>query len=171
MQELCTRMGIKSSLNSGIRCAPVTGVKNPFLRGMQSSEPSVIVTSTVSSTENVARLKRRHEAIPECPRRLEAPIRKDCNCLSAICAGSNMTTLLREIPFLLDAPVNSVKRTMVAVPVGCVSNLATENSHEEWQSRHLQQWICELLIKNQQLRWALMEMKEMEPRKNEGRNV
>ncbi len=32
---------------------------------------------------------------------------------------------------------------------------------EEWQSRlqGLQEWICELLIKNQQLRMALMAMK------------
>jgi hypothetical protein len=41
-----TRLGVKSSLNSGIRCAPVTGVENPFLCGMQSSEPSFILTST-----------------------------------------------------------------------------------------------------------------------------
>jgi signal transduction histidine kinase len=35
---------------------------------------------------------------------------------------------------------------------------------DEWQRRHrsLQQWNCELLIKNQQLRWALIEMKELE---------
>jgi hypothetical protein len=38
--------GIKSSLNSSTRCAPVTGVENPFLRGMQPSEPSFILTST-----------------------------------------------------------------------------------------------------------------------------
>jgi hypothetical protein len=65
-----------------------------------------------------------------------------------------MTTLPPGIPFSQDAPVNSVKRTVIAVPVGRVSNLATEDSHEEWQSRlrSLQQWICELLIKNQQLR-------------------
>ena len=77
---LCTCLGIKSSLDSGIRCAPVTGVEKPFLRGIQSSEPSFILTSTVSSTEAMARFKRRHEAIPERPRRFEASIRKDCNC-------------------------------------------------------------------------------------------
>jgi hypothetical protein len=80
-----------------------------------------------------------------------------------------MTTLPSGIPFSQDVPVNSVERTMVAVPLGRVSNPATEDSHEEWQS--LQQWICELLIKNQQLRWELMEMKKLEPRENEGRNV
>ena len=51
-KQLCTCLGIKSSLNSGIRCLPVTGVENTFLRGMQSSESSFIVTSTVSSTED-----------------------------------------------------------------------------------------------------------------------
>jgi hypothetical protein len=33
---------------SGIRRTPFTGVKNPFLRGMQSSEYSFIVTTTES---------------------------------------------------------------------------------------------------------------------------
>jgi hypothetical protein len=32
----------------GIRCAPFTGVENPFFRGMQSSECSFIVTTTES---------------------------------------------------------------------------------------------------------------------------
>jgi hypothetical protein len=41
-----TYLGTQLPLNSGIRCAPVTGVENPFLRGMQSSEPSFILTST-----------------------------------------------------------------------------------------------------------------------------
>jgi hypothetical protein len=36
---------------------------------------------------------------------------------------------------------------------------------------HPQQWICGLLLKNQQPRWALMEMKELDPRENERRNV
>ena len=44
--------GIKSSLDSGIGCAPVTSVENTFLCGMQSSESSFIVTSTGSSTED-----------------------------------------------------------------------------------------------------------------------
>ena len=44
--------GIKSSLNSGIGCPPVTSVENTFLCRMQLSEPSFIVTSTGSSTED-----------------------------------------------------------------------------------------------------------------------
>jgi hypothetical protein len=79
-----------------------------------------------------------------------------------------MTTLPSGIPVSQDAPLNPVKRTAAAVPVSRVSNLATEDSHEEWQSRFrsLQQLICELLIKNQQLRWALMEMKELKSMSN-----
>jgi hypothetical protein len=79
-----------------------------------------------------------------------------------------MTTLQPESPFSQDAPLNSVKPTAVAIPVNRVSNLATDDSREEWQSRlqSLQQWICELLIKNQQLRWALMEMKGLESMSN-----
>ena len=52
----------------------------------------------------------------------------------------------------------------VTVPVGHVSNLATEDSGLalQGQLRSLQQLICELLLKNQELRWALMKMKECE---------
>jgi hypothetical protein len=79
-----------------------------------------------------------------------------------------MTTLLPESSFSQDAPVNSVKRMAVAVPVGRVPNFATEDSHEEWRSRirSMQQLICELLVKNQQLRWTLMEMKEFKSMSN-----
>jgi hypothetical protein len=93
--------------------------------------------------------------------------------MSAICAGINMTTLPRGIPFSQDTPVNSENRIVAAVPAARVSNLATEDSPEEWHSRlrSLQRWICELLIKNQQLRCALMEMKDLVPRENEGRDV
>jgi hypothetical protein len=82
-----------------------------------------------------------------------------------------MTTLLLGISFSQDARVNSVKRMAVAVPVGRVSNFATEDSLEEWQNRlrSLQLLICELLVKNQQLRWALREMKELELRDDEDR--
>jgi hypothetical protein len=37
--------------------------------------------------------------------------------------------------------------------------------------RSLQQWICELLLKNQQTEMGTHGMKELEPRENEGRNV
>jgi signal transduction histidine kinase len=45
---------------------------------------------------------------------------------------------------------------------------STLEGGEESQSRlrSLQQWSCELLMKNQQLRWALMEMKERESMSN-----
>ena len=78
-----------------------------------------------------------------------------------------MTTLLPESSFSQDAPVNSAKPMAVAAPVGH-STFATEDSHEEWQSRirSMQQLICELLVKNQQLRWALMEMKALESMSN-----
>jgi hypothetical protein len=49
-----------------------------------------------------------------------------------------------------------------------VRNPAAEDSQEEWQTRlrSLEQWICELLIKNQQLRWALMEMEQLKSMSN-----
>jgi hypothetical protein len=74
-----------------------------------------------------------------------------------------MTTLPPGIPFSQDAPVNSATRATVTVLVDRVRNPAAEDSQEEWQTqlRSLEQWICELLIKNQQLRWALMEMEQL----------
>jgi hypothetical protein len=72
-----------------------------------------------------------------------------------------MTTLPPGIPFSQDATVNSAKCATVTVPVDRVRNPAAEDL-QEWQTRlqSLEQWICELLIKNQQLRWALMEMEQ-----------
>ncbi len=45
------------------------------------------------------------------------------------------------------------------VITGYPSELSMEDLHDEWQCRlrSLQEWICQLLIKNQQLRMALME--------------
>jgi hypothetical protein len=73
-----------------------------------------------------------------------------------------MTTLPSGIPFSQDAPVTSATHATVTVPVDRVRNPTSEDSQEEWQTqlRSLEQWICELLIKNQQLRWALMEMEQ-----------
>ena len=79
-----------------------------------------------------------------------------------------MTTLPPGIPFSQDAPVNSATRATVTVPVDRVRNPEAEDSQEEWQTqlRSLEQWICELLIKNQQLRWALMEMEQLKSMSN-----
>lgn len=45
------------------------------------------------------------------------------------------------------------------VITGYPSELSIEDLHNEWQCRlrSLQEWVCQLLIKNQQLRMALME--------------
>lgn len=73
-----------------------------------------------------------------------------------------MTTLLPEGSFSQNAAVNSAKGKAAAVPPGRVSKLAAGALHDDWerQLQSLQQLICELLVKNQQLRWALMEMNE-----------
>jgi hypothetical protein len=75
-----------------------------------------------------------------------------------------MTTLLPESSFSQDASANSVKPNAAAIPIGVVSNLAAEALHHDWerQVQSLRQLICDLLVKNQQLRWALMDMKEHE---------
>jgi hypothetical protein len=84
--------------------------------------------------------------------------------------GDHMTILLPESSFSQNAPANSAKRNAAAVPLGRVSNLAAEALHDdrERQVQSLRQLICELLVKNQQLRWALMETKEHEIRDKKG---
>ena len=69
------------------------------------------------------------------------------------------------------ASIAAVRRPGTIVSVGSpVSVVAPpewtmEGLPEEWQVRFrsLREWICQLLIKNQQLRMALMEMKGREP--------
>jgi hypothetical protein len=80
-----------------------------------------------------------------------------------------MMTSPDEIPFLRDTPVSSGKRIQLAISADRFSPLGTEDSLEEWQSQlqSLQQWLCELLIVNQQLRWALKDMKQLEPTETE----
>jgi hypothetical protein len=58
--------------------------------------------------------------------------------------------------FLQADPLLSISRP---VNSGYSSEMSIEDLHEEWQPRlrSMQEWICQLLIKNQQLRMALME--------------
>jgi hypothetical protein len=53
-------------------------------------------------------------------------------------------------------PLLSISRPVIA---GYSAEMSIEDLHEEWQTRlrSMQEWICQLLIKNQQLRMALME--------------
>jgi len=77
------------------------------------------------------------------------------------------------------ASVAAVQRpgTIVSVdsPVSAVAppEWTMEGLPEEWQVRFrsLREWICQLLIKNQQLRMALMEMKAREPEDDGSGNV
>jgi hypothetical protein len=67
-------------------------------------------------------------------------------------------TLLQADPLLsIPGPVIAAYRSEISI----------EALHEEWQCRlrSLQEWICQLLIKNQQLRMALMEA---QAKKDEG---
>jgi hypothetical protein len=63
----------------------------------------------------------------------------------------------------------------VGSPVSVVAppEWTMEGLPEEWQVRFrsLREWICQLLIKNQQLRMALMEMKAREPEDDGSGNV
>jgi hypothetical protein len=77
----------------------------------------------------------------------------------------NMSAVPRGEPFLQAEPIASPQRALMRNSNGLPSEQIMEGSPEEWQIRFqsLQQWICELLIKNQQLRMALMEVKAREP--------
>jgi len=59
------------------------------------------------------------------------------------------------------------------VVTGYSSEISISDLQEEWQIqlRSLQQWVCQLLIKNQQLRMALMEMKAKMPGEEDGGNA
>ena len=63
------------------------------------------------------------------------------------------------------ASIAAVQRPGTIVSVGSPPEWTMEGLPEEWQRRFrsLREWICQLLIKNQQLRMALMEMKGREP--------
>jgi hypothetical protein len=74
-------------------------------------------------------------------------------------------TLVPESSFSQSALDNSGKGNAAAVPTGLVSNLASLALQDDWerQLHSLRQLICELLVKNQRLRWALFQKKEHEP--------
>lgn len=73
-------------------------------------------------------------------------------------------TLLQADPLL------SIPGPMIT---GYPSELSIEDLHEEWQCRlrSLQEWICQLLIKNQQLRMALMEAQAKKTREPDESNA
>ena len=77
-----------------------------------------------------------------------------------------MNTSAPREPFSLpraDA-TSRAPRAPMSPPAGVPTDSATDDVREEVQIRllNLQQWICELLIKNQQLRMALMEAESRE---------
>jgi hypothetical protein len=74
---------------------------------------------------------------------------------------------LTQVDFI--APV----RRAGAASAGCLSDLSVEVMQEPWQAKleGLQEWIYELLIKNQQLRMKLMEMKARELGDDNGHNA
>ena len=70
-----------------------------------------------------------------------------------------MTSSLLEVPFLQADNIALMRCQVSNASAGFVSE-APLGDPEDWETRlrSLQDWICELLIKNQQLRMALMEM-------------
>lgn len=72
-----------------------------------------------------------------------------------------MTSSLCEVPFSQADAIASIRCRVSNASAGFVSEAPSADPHEDWEIRlrSLQDWICELLIKNQQLRVALMELK------------
>jgi len=83
-----------------------------------------------------------------------------------------MSTAPAGEPLSTAGSVPPIRRGAVADLTDLLPDLLVDGLQEEWQARlqGLQEWICELLIKNQQLRMALMEMKTRGPGDDNGRN-
>lgn len=76
-----------------------------------------------------------------------------------------MTALLWEDKFSQADAIVSIKRRMITDSAAFLKDAPIADPQEEWETRlrTLQEWICELLIKNQQLRMELLEMKASKP--------
>ncbi len=70
-----------------------------------------------------------------------------------------MTAMQGERPLSHAAPIVPMPRARVTASAGSRVELPIEEVQQEWQTRllGLQELICELLIKNQRLRVALLE--------------
>jgi len=78
-----------------------------------------------------------------------------------------MTARFREEPFLQASAIPPTSSSVIAASVDYLSNpLEDPQGHWNIRMQNLQDCVCELLIKNQQLRMALMEMKAKEQRKS-----
>jgi hypothetical protein len=84
-----------------------------------------------------------------------------------------MSTPPQGEPFSQAGSIAPSRRTGVEDSTDPLLGLSGEVLPERWRTRlqGLQDWICELLIKNQQLRVALMEMKAREPEDDCSGNV
>ena len=91
----------------------------------------------------------------------------------AICIGDVMNTEQRQKPFG-DATAGSVTRLQRLASRVIAGPQYEEPAQrpEEWQDhlRGLQQWVCELLIKNQELRLALESAIAQVKEKQDGSN-
>ena len=95
------------------------------------------------------------------PKQPEVSLTKANVCKKLIAEEINMTAPPRREPF---AQIESSDLMQRAATTDFLPELLAGGLPDEWQMRlrSLQQWVCELLIKNQQLRMALMEMKSGE---------
>lgn len=92
-----------------------------------------------------------------------------------ICIGDVMATQQRQEPFVqVPAGVFApMQRLTSALVTGPTYEPAAQEREEDGQDlvSHLQQWICELLIKNQQLRMSLQSATALEQEDQDSRNL
>jgi hypothetical protein len=84
--------------------------------------------------------------------------------LSAVYTGEYMISPTHGKTSSRREATNAMQQTVAADSVGFPIDAAQQSAQDVWQIRlnSLQQWVCELLIKNQQLRMALTEIKARE---------
>jgi hypothetical protein len=91
--------------------------------------------------------------------------------MMAICMGDVMNTEQREKPFGNTAEESTMPlQRMTSQVIAGPQYEEPARGPEEWQDhlRSLQQWVCELLIKNQKLRMALESAMAQEKEKQNG---
>jgi hypothetical protein len=93
--------------------------------------------------------------------------------MMTICIGDVMSTEQRQKPFgkATVGSITPLQRLASRVTAGPQHEEPTRGP-EEWEdhSRSLQQWVCELLVKNQELRMALQSATAQDKERQDGQS-
>jgi hypothetical protein len=105
------------------------------------------------------RLGRPSGIVSSTPQKPQVPSTIEAAGVSATSLEIKMTAMQGEKPLSHAAPIVPIPRATVTTSAGSGLDLPIEEAQQEWRIRllGLQELICELLIKNQRLRVALLE--------------